>query len=115
MPSPTNLSKENSPVTDCVVFKEDTTTMVKQETKALSAGDLQKKTKINDRLTQAVKNAPQSEKKRSSDLVPLTHRYEAMKKRLRSLITAAKNFYEATKQLDKTRMAVSSTRIGCQL
>jgi len=81
--------------------------MGKQETK-VSAGDLQKKTKINDRLTEALKNAPKSEKKRSPDLVPLTHEYEAMKKRLRSLIAAAKNFYEATKKLDTTRMEVRS-------
>jgi hypothetical protein len=62
------------------------------------------KTDIAARLDAVLKGAKPVN--RSSDLVPLSHEYDQMRKRLRSLITSAKAYHAARVQVEKARMEV---------
>ena len=70
----------------------------------VAAPPLVYKTHIAARLDQAVKNAKPVN--RSSDLVPLSDDFDQMRRRLRSLIAAAKQYHTARAQVEKTRMEV---------
>jgi hypothetical protein len=63
-------------------------------------------THIAARLDEAVLKGAKSDVNRSSDLVPLSQDFDQMRKKLRSLIAAAKQYRAARVQLDKTRMEV---------
>lgn len=58
------------------------------------------------RLEQAVAQASIKPVNRSADLVPLTHEYDKMKRRLRALITAAKQYHESMGRVYRARMEV---------
>jgi len=62
------------------------------------------KTGINARLDEAMKKLMRIN--RSSDLVPLTHDYEVMRKELKSTIVAAKTYKASLEGMDKARMDV---------
>jgi hypothetical protein len=63
------------------------------------------KTEISARLAKAVDAAKQVN--RSADLIPLSQEFDTMRKKLRSLLQAAKNYHSVMIQLDKMRMGVS--------
>jgi hypothetical protein len=65
------------------------------------------KTKIAERLKLAVDEAEIS-RNRSSDLVPLTQKYDKLKKQLRSLVTSAKTYHQLSIQIRKAGDEVSS-------
>jgi tRNA(Ser,Leu) C12 N-acetylase TAN1 len=67
--------------------------------------DPKSKTMIGMRLAQAVDAAPDTNT-RSPELVPLTKDYEIFRKRLRTLISATKNYYEQTKKMEQARLQV---------
>jgi hypothetical protein len=48
---------------------------------------------------------------RSADLVPLTHEYDKMKRRLRSLIASTKQYHDAMARMHRARMEVSENRL----
>jgi predicted nucleic acid-binding Zn ribbon protein len=64
------------------------------------------KTKIAARLEAAAKGVIKV--KRSSDLVPLSHEYEVMRKRLRALLAGAKEYHASVEKLNRARMDVST-------
>jgi hypothetical protein len=74
------------------------------------------KTEISARLKKAV-DAAKKVKNRSSDLIPLSQKYDRMRKKLRNLLQASKNYHSAMTQVDKTRMEVSvlirEQAVGC--
>lgn len=62
---------------------------------------------IAERLESAVATKKSNDHgKRSPDLVPLSKEYESMRKNLRSLISAAKNYQESMNVVDQERMKV---------
>ncbi len=67
------------------------------------------KTAISARLTKAV-DAAKKVKNRSADVIPLSQKYDRMRKKLRNLLQASKNYHSAMTQVDKTRMEVSVIR-----
>lgn len=66
-----------------------------------------KKTGINDRLDEALRVI--KPKNRSSDLVPLSHQFDTMRKELKALTTAAKTYQTAMLAMDQARIDVSKT------
>jgi hypothetical protein len=66
----------------------------------------QQKTGISARLTKAV-DAAKKVKNRSADVIPLSQKYDRMRKKLRNLLQASRNYHSAMTQVDKTRMEVS--------
>ena len=68
----------------------------------------EQKTKIAARLHVAVDTA--KPENRSSDLVPLNHDYDLMRRELKALISCAKSYHRAIIQLDEARMNVSLYR-----
>jgi hypothetical protein len=66
---------------------------------------LKNKTEIAARLQKAVKEAKPVN--RSSDLIPLNQDYNMMRKDLKELIAAAKQYQGSIIRLDKARMDVS--------
>ena len=67
------------------------------------------KTGIRARLDQAVKQMKRVN--RSSDLVPLNHEYEVMKKELRILLNLTKTYKASMLSMDKARTEVSCESI----
>lgn len=67
------------------------------------------KTGIKARLDQAVKQMKRVN--RSSDLVPLNHEYEVMKKELRILLNLTKTYKASMLSMDKARTEVSCESI----
>jgi hypothetical protein len=66
----------------------------------------QRKTQVAYRLNHAVKQHPVTPS-RSTELVPLTRDYDNMRKQLRGLMTATKNYQQAMAQVNKCRSEVS--------
>jgi hypothetical protein len=64
------------------------------------------KTHIAARLDEGVLKGAESGMNRSSNLVPLSQEYDKMRKRLRSLIVATKQYRTASVQVEKARMEV---------
>jgi hypothetical protein len=62
------------------------------------------KTYIATRLDKVLKGAKPVN--RSSDLVPLSHEFDQMRKHLRSLVSATKQYHAARVQVEKARMEV---------
>jgi hypothetical protein len=62
------------------------------------------KTDIAARLDAVLKGAKPVN--RSSDLVPLSHEFDQMRKQLRSLVASAKEYHTARVQVEKARMEV---------
>jgi hypothetical protein len=58
------------------------------------------------RLEQAVAQGSSKPVNRSADLVPLTHEFDKLKRRLRALITAAKQYHECMGRMYRARMEV---------
>jgi hypothetical protein len=90
---PQETKSENTPQ------KEDSHEKDYHEVKSVGKGHSsapKQKTKISERLDEAVKEMKAIN--RSSDLVPLNHQYDVLRKRLRALIVKAKEFH-ATKIL----------------
>ena len=63
-------------------------------------------TKIETRLVKAIEDA-EITSHRSPDLIALTKEYQAVRKRLRSLIKSTKAYQKATKQVEQARSVVS--------
>lgn len=66
------------------------------------AKELQNHTKIADRLSAEV-DASEAAQKRSADLVGLKADYNAMRDRMRHMITATKKYLESRRQVEKSR------------
>lgn len=67
---------------------------------------------IEQRLAQALlENEGSSNNRRSPDLVPLTQRYQAFRKELRTLIASIKAYQQATQKMQKSRSKVSEQHL----
>jgi hypothetical protein len=103
----TALTKQNKNMQEVTMTTEDNE--MQTMTKEVVVEEQQPpvyKTHITARLDEAVLKGAKSDEKRSSELVPLSQDYDQMRKRLRSLIVAAKQYRTASVQVQKARMEV---------
>lgn len=105
---PQETKSENTPQ------KEDSHEKDYHEVKSVGKGHSsapKQKTKISERLDEAVKEMKAIN--RSSDLVPLNHQYDVLRKRLRALIVKAKEFHATKILLTQNRTEVGMEIILC--
>ena len=114
--SPSDEETEIPPEVPTPVATTTVTTPSKEESKVtptpspVTKEDLQKqfKTKVAARLAKALEDAELTEH-RSPEIVPLNAKYQALRKRLRSLIASAKGYQKATRKLEEARSTVRMT------